>query len=119
MLELRHIHKDYIIDNKPFNALKDVNISFRKKEFCCILGPSGCGKTTLLNIIGGLDQYTSGNLYINGVSTNVFKAKDWDNYRNKKIGFVFQNYNLVPHLSILENVELSLVLFRNIPNHLM
>lgn len=110
MLELRHIHKDYIIDNKPFNALKDVNISFRKKEFCCILGPSGCGKTTLLNIIGGLDQYTSGNLYINGVSTNVFKAKDWDNYRNKKIGFVFQNYNLVPHLSILENVELSLVL---------
>ncbi len=110
MLRLKNISKDYIIDKKPFRALKNISLNFPKKQFCCILGPSGCGKTTLLNIIGGLDQYTEGNLYIDGKSTKSYKSKDWDNYRNKRIGFVFQNYNLIPHLSILENVELSLTL---------
>src|SRR5574344_1149077 len=110
MLELKNIVKDYIIDKKPFPALKGINLSFRKQEFVCILGPSGCGKTTLLNIIGGLDRYTKGDLLINGTSTKTYKSKDWDNYRNKRIGFVFQNYNLIPHLSILANVELSLTL---------
>jgi putative ABC transport system permease protein len=110
MLRLKNISKDYIIDKKPFRALKNISLNFPKKQFCCILGPSGCGKTTLLNIIGGLDQYTDGNLYIDGKSTKQYKSKDWDNYRNKRIGFVFQNYNLIPHLSILENVELSLTL---------
>ena len=110
MLRLKNISKDYIIDKKPFRALKNISLNFPKKQFCCILGPSGCGKTTLLNIIGGLDQYTEGNLYIDGKSTKEYKSKDWDNYRNKRIGFIFQNYNLIPHLSILENVELSLTL---------
>ena len=110
MLRLKNISKDYIIDKKPFRALKNISLNFPKRQFCCILGPSGCGKTTLLNIIGGLDQYTEGNLYIDGKSTKLYKSKDWDNYRNKRIGFVFQNYNLIPHLSILENVELSLTL---------
>ena len=110
MLRLKNISKDYIIDKKPFRALKSISLNFPKRQFCCILGPSGCGKTTLLNIIGGLDQYTEGNLYIDGKSTKEYKSKDWDNYRNKRIGFVFQNYNLIPHLSILENVELSLTL---------
>src|SRR5574344_2398 len=110
MLELKNIVKDYVIDKKPFPALKGINLSFRKQEFVCILGPSGCGKTTLLNIIGGLDRYTKGDLLINGTSTKTYKSKDWDNYRNKRIGFVFQNYNLIPHLSILANVELSLTL---------
>lgn len=110
MLELKGIRKDYYIDKKPFTALKNVNIYFTKNEFCSILGPSGCGKTTLLNIIGGLDQYTSGDLLIEGISTKTYEDKDWDNYRNKRIGFVFQNYNLIPHLSILENVELALTL---------
>ncbi len=110
MLELKNIYKDYLIDKKPFPALKGISLKFRKKEFVCILGPSGCGKTTLLNIVGGLDQYTKGNLLIDGKSTKTYKSKDWDNYRNKRIGFVFQTYNLIPHLSILANVELSLVL---------
>lgn len=92
------------------NALKDINIEFRKNEFVSILGPSGCGKTTLLNIIGGLDRYTKGDLSINGKSTKEFKDNDWDSYRNHSIGFVFQNYNLIPHQSVLSNVELALTL---------
>lgn len=110
MLRLKNISKDYIIDKKPFRALNNITLNFPKSQFCCVLGPSGCGKTTLLNIIGGLDAYTEGNLYIDGKSTKSYKSKDWDNYRNKRIGFVFQNYNLIPHLTILENVELSLTL---------
>ena len=110
MLKLENISKDYIIDKKPFRALNKINLNFPKNQFCCILGPSGCGKTTLLNIIGGLDQYTEGDLLIEGKSTKFYKEKDWDNYRNKRIGFVFQSYNLIPHLSILENVELALTL---------
>lgn len=110
MLELKAISKDYYVDRKPIHALVNVELYFDSHEFCSILGPSGCGKTTLLNIIGGLDQYTSGDLVIEGVSTKTYNDKDWDNYRNKRIGFVFQNYNLVPHLSVLENVELALTL---------
>jgi len=110
MLELKKIYKDYIIDKKPFPALKSISLKFRQDGFVCVLGPSGCGKTTLLNIIGGLDQYTKGDLIINGISTKTYRSRDWDNYRNKRIGFVFQTYNLIPHLSILANVELSLVL---------
>ncbi len=111
MLKLIDVSKNYIIDKKAFPALKHVNLEFPNSgELCAILGASGCGKTTLLNIIGGLDKYTSGDLQIDGVSTKEYKDKDWDNYRNKKIGFVFQSYNLIPHLSILENVEMSLTL---------
>lgn len=110
MLELKDISKNYLVDKKPFPALKKINLFFNNAEFCSILGPSGCGKTTLLNIIGGLDQYSEGDLLIDGVSTKVFTDRDWDNYRNKKIGFVFQSYNLIPHLSILGNVELALTL---------
>lgn len=110
MLELRKIYKNYQVDNKPFPALKDINLSFAEKGFVSILGPSGCGKTTLLNLIGGLDQYTKGDLLINGKSTKQFTDRDWDAYRNKRVGFIFQNYNLVPHLTILANVELSLTL---------
>ena len=110
MLKLIHIHKDYKVDKKPFPALKDINISFSDNGFVSILGPSGCGKTTLLNLIGGLDHYTSGDLLINGKSTKKFKDSDWDAYRNKRVGFVFQNYNLIPHLTLLENVEISLSL---------
>ena len=91
-------------------ALKGINISFRKNEFVSILGPSGCGKTTLLNIIGGLDKYTSGDLFINGKSTKDFTDRDWDVYRNHRIGFIFQSYNLIPHQTVLENVELALTL---------
>ena len=87
-----------------------INIEFRKSEFVSILGQSGCGKTTLLNIIGGLDQYTSGDLIINGKSTKEFKSKDWDAYRNYSVGFVFQSYNLIPHQTILSNVELALTI---------
>ena len=108
MLELKNIYKDYYVDKKPINALKDINLFFPISEFCAILGPSGCGKTTLLNIIGGLDRYTSGDLIIEGISTKTYTDREWDNYRNKKIGFVFQNYNLIPHLSILSNVELAM-----------
>lgn len=110
MLELRHIHKDYYVDNEPFPALKDVSLSFPDSGFVSILGPSGCGKTTLLNIIGGLDHYTSGDLLIDGKSTKGFKDADWDAYRNEHVGFVFQSYNLIPHISVLANVETSLLL---------
>lgn len=110
MLQLRHISKDYYVDKTPYPALKDVNLCFEKNEFCCILGPSGCGKTTLLNIIGGLDKYTKGDLIVDNTSTKDFLDKDWDNYRNKRIGFVFQSYNLIPHLTVLGNVEISATL---------
>ena len=91
-------------------ALKDINIEFRKSEFVSILGASGCGKTTLLNIIGGLDRYTSGDIVISGRSTKEYKDRDWDAYRNHSVGFVFQSYNLIPHQTVLENVELALTL---------
>ncbi len=110
MLELRNITKDYHVGNNVVKALKGVTISFRSKEFVSILGPSGCGKTTLLNIIGGLDHYSSGDLIIDGVSTKKFKDRDWDSYRNHRIGFIFQSYNLIPHQTILENVELALTI---------
>ncbi len=110
MLELTNISKDYYIDGKPFRALNNVSLTFENTGFVSILGPSGCGKTTLLNIIGGLDHYTDGDLLIDGRSTKTFKDKDWDYYRNRRIGFVFQNYNLIPHLSISENVQMSLTL---------
>lgn len=110
MLEISKITKDYELKDQKVNALKGVDIIFRRSEFVSILGPSGCGKTTLLNIIGGLDRYTSGDLIIDGVSTKEFKDKDWDNYRNHRVGFVFQNYNLIPHQTVLENVELALTL---------
>ena len=108
MLEIIDIKKDYVMKDETVNALKGVNICFRKSEFVSILGPSGCGKTTLLNIIGGLDRYTSGDLVIDGKSTKEFKDKDWDTYRNHSIGFVFQSYNLIPHQTALKNVELAL-----------
>ena len=110
MLKLEDITKDYKSADNVVHALKGVSIEFRKNEFVSILGQSGCGKTTLLNIIGGLDRYTSGNLIINGKSTKDFKDKDWDAYRNYSIGFVFQNYNLISHQTILSNVELALTL---------
>ena len=110
MLELKRINKIYETDGFKQKALNDVSLSFRKCEFVSILGPSGSGKTTLLNIIGGLDDYTSGDLIIGGVSTKKYKDRDWDTYRNHEIGFVFQSYNLIPHQSILANVELALTL---------
>ena len=110
MLELKKINKVYITDSLKQQALKEVNLRFREQEFVSILGPSGSGKTTLLNIIGGLDHYTSGDLIINGISTKEYKDNDWDKYRNHSIGFVFQNYNLIPHQSVLANVELALTI---------
>ena len=110
MLELKNITKDYVSGDSTVQALKGISIEFRKSEFVSILGQSGCGKTTLLNIIGGLDRYTSGDLVINGKSTKKFKDKDWDAYRNYSVGFVFQNYNLIPHQTILSNVELALTI---------
>ena len=110
MLELRNIVKEYPAGGQPVEALKGVSLQFRESEFVSILGPSGCGKTTLLNIIGGLDQYTSGDLVINGRSTKDYKDRDWDAYRNHSIGFVFQSYNLIPHQTVLQNVELALTL---------
>ena len=110
MLELKKITKKYLSGTNSVSALKGIDLKFRKTEFVSILGPSGCGKTTLLNIIGGLDQYTTGDLIINGKSTKNFKDKDWDTYRNHSIGFVFQNYNLIPHQTVLANVELALTL---------
>ncbi len=110
MLELKKIIKDYTTGGSKVRALDGVSLQFRESEFVSILGPSGCGKTTLLNIIGGLDQYTSGDLVINGVSTKRYNDADWDTYRNHSIGFVFQNYNLIPHQSVLANVELALTL---------
>ena len=105
MLQLKNITKTYdtSADGKV-QALKGIDIEFRENEFVSILGPSGCGKTTLLNIIGGLDKYTTGDLVINGKSTKEFKDRDWDTYRNHSVGFVFQNYNLISHQSILSNV---------------
>ena len=110
MLELKNIHKDYPAGDGLVHALKGVSVRFRESEFVSILGPSGCGKTTMLNIIGGLDQYTQGDLIINSRSTRDFKDRDWDAYRNHSIGFVFQSYNLIPHQTVLQNVELALTL---------
>lgn len=110
MLNLKNIFKDYISGNLSVRALKGVNLAFRQKEFVAILGPSGCGKTTLLNIIGGLDEYSHGDLVIDGKSTKKFNDHDWDTYRNHRVGFVFQTYNLIAHQSVLSNVELSLTL---------
>ena len=110
MLKLNNIKKKYETGNESVKALKGISIEFRENEFVSILGPSGCGKTTLLNIIGGLDHYTSGDLIIDGISTKKYKDRDWDTYRNHRIGFVFQNYNLITHQSVLSNVELALTL---------
>ncbi len=110
MLQLKNIKKRYEMSGNVIMALDDVSVCFRKNEFVSILGPSGCGKTTMLNILGGLDRYTSGDLIINGISTKRYKDRDWDIYRNHRIGFVFQSYNLIPHQSILGNVELALTI---------
>lgn len=110
MLRLEKITKVYEVADQKVHALREVDMEFRNSEFVSILGPSGCGKTTLLNIVGGLDRYTTGDLIINGKSTKDFKDKDWDNYRNHRVGFVFQSYNLIPHQTVLENVELALTL---------
>ena len=110
MLALKKISKTYGTGGAEVRALKEVSLNFRESEFVSILGASGCGKTTLLNIIGGLDKYTSGDLVIDGKSTKNFSDRDWDTYRNHKIGFVFQSYNLIHHLSVLENVEMALTL---------
>lgn len=110
MLNLKSITKDYVTSSETVKALKGVSIAFRKQEFVSILGPSGCGKTTLLNIIGGLDHYTSGDLVINGKSTKSFGDRDWDVYRNHRVGFIFQSYNLIPHQTVLGNVELALTI---------
>ena len=110
MLELKNIKKDYAAGDGTVHALKGIDLQFRESEFVSILGPSGCGKTTMLNIIGGLDQYSAGDLLINGRSTKDFRDRDWDAYRNHSIGFVFQSYNLIPHQSVLQNVELALTL---------
>ena len=110
MLRLKNITKEYVTGDTKVEALKGVNLEFRENEFVSILGQSGCGKTTLLNIIGGLDRYTDGDLYINGKSTKLYKDSDWDTYRNHTIGFIFQSYNLIPHQTVLSNVELALTL---------
>ena len=108
MLELKNIIKKYTVADNSVTVLKGINLVFRKAEFVSILGQSGCGKTTLLNIIGGLDRFDSGDLIINGNSTKNYSSRDWDTYRNHSIGFVFQSYNLIPHQTILQNVELAL-----------
>ena len=110
MLELRNITKDYVSGDATVHALKGISLQFRDSEFVAILGQSGCGKTTMLNIVGGLDRYTSGDLVIDGVSTKEYKDRDWDSYRNHSVGFVFQSYNLIPHQDVLSNVELALTL---------
>lgn len=110
MLQLKHIIKDYTAGDSVVHALKGIDLQFRESEFVAVLGHSGCGKTTLLNIIGGLDQYTDGDLVINGKSTKDFSDGDWDTYRNHSVGFVFQTYNLIPHQTVLANVELALTL---------
>ena len=110
MLELKNIWKSYRAGDTVVQALKDIDLCFRENEFVAILGPSGCGKTTLLNLIGGLDRYDKGDLSINGISTGQYKDGDWDVYRNRSIGFVFQSYNLIPHQSVLANVELAMTL---------
>lgn len=110
MLQLTDITKQYTTGDTAVLALRGISLTFRPNEFVSILGPSGCGKTTLLNIIGGLDRYTSGDLCVNGRSTKEFRDADWDSYRNHSIGFVFQSYNLIPHQTVLANVELALTL---------
>ena len=110
MLEIKNIVKDYKTGADTVHALRGVSIAFRDSELVAVLGHSGCGKTTLLNIIGGLDRYTSGDLIIDGRSTKEYKDRDWDTYRNHSIGFIFQSYNLIPHQSVLSNVELALTL---------
>ncbi len=110
MLTLKNITKDYPVGDDVVHALQGVSVTFRESEFVAVLGPSGCGKTTLLNIVGGLDQYTDGDLVINGRSTKEYSAHDWDTYRNHSVGFVFQSYNLIPHQTVLQNVELALTL---------
>ena len=110
MLQLKGITKNYLSGDNEVKALKGIDLEFRESEFVSILGQSGCGKTTMLNIIGGLDRYTSGDLVINGKSTKQFKDKDWDTYRNHSVGFVFQSYNLIPHQTVLANVELALTI---------
>ena len=110
MLEIKKIYKEYKTDSFNQVALDRISLCFRDNGFASVLGPSGSGKTTLLNIIGGLDKYTSGDLVINGVSTKDFNDRDWDTYRNHSIGFVFQSYNLIPHQTVLKNVEISLTL---------
>ena len=110
MLKLVNIIKHYQVGNSRVEALKGVSLNFRKNEFVSILGPSGCGKTTLLNIIGGLDRYTRGSMYINKKPTSHFTDHDWDSYRNHSVGFVFQTYNLIMHSNVLSNVELALTL---------
>ena len=110
MLQIKHIHKEYKTGTLVQKALDDVSLHLRDSEFVAILGPSGSGKTTLLNIIGGLDRYDSGDLIINGISTKNYRDRDWDSYRNHTIGFVFQSYNLIPHQTILSNVELALTI---------
>ncbi len=110
MLELKRISKDYKVGDGYFKALKNINLTFNKGEFVAILGPSGCGKTTTLNIIGGLDRYTEGDLVINGTSTKSFRESEWDAYRNNSVGFIFQSYNLINHLTVLDNVELGMTL---------
>ncbi|MBR2650040.1 MAG: ABC transporter ATP-binding protein/permease [Clostridia bacterium] len=110
MLNLKNVKKDYATSSETVHALRGISIAFRKNEFVSILGPSGCGKTTLLNIIGGLDHYTDGDLVINGKSTKAYRDRDWDVYRNHRVGFIFQSYNLIPHQTVLSNVELSLTI---------
>ena len=111
MLKIKNITKDYIAGDNKVEALKGIDLKFRKNEFVSILGQSGCGKTTLLNIIGGLDHYSDGDLLINGISTKQYNDRDWDSYRNHSVGFVFQSYNLIPHQTVLVNVELALTLY--------
>ena len=110
MLQLKKIRKEYKTGDLVQTALNDVSLNLRDSEFVAILGPSGSGKTTLLNIIGGLDRYDSGDLVINGISTKKYTDRDWDSYRNHTIGFVFQSYNLIPHQTVLANVELALTI---------
>jgi putative ABC transport system permease protein len=110
MLQLKNIIKNYYVGTQTVEALKNINLTFRNNEFVSCLGPCGCGKTPMLNLIGGLDQYTSGDLLIDGKSTKEFKDTNWDAYRNSTIGFVFQNYNLISHLTVLDNVEIALSL---------
>lgn len=110
MLQIKNVCKEYRTGGLVQKALDDVSLNLRDNEFVAILGPSGSGKTTLLNIIGGLDRYDSGDLIINGISTQKYKDRDWDSYRNHTIGFVFQSYNLIPHQSVLANVELALTI---------
>ena len=110
MLQIENISKKYVTGDLVQQALKNVSLTLRDNEFVAILGPSGSGKTTLLNVIGGLDRYDSGDLIINGISTQKYKDRDWDSYRNHTIGFVFQSYNLIPHQTVLSNVELALTI---------